>query len=476
MTATYSGDGQAGGSSATATVAVVQDPGTYQALAPVRICDTRSSQSQGLTGARAQCDGKPLGAGGTLTVQVAGAFGVPKRDVTAVALNVTAVDPSAAGYLSVFPAGSAPPVASNLNFGPGQTVSELTEVATGAGDSVSLYSSAATDAVVDLEGYVTTADPGSAGLYHALASPVRICDTRGSNPSDLVAPETQCNTDLATGGAAHLVRPGAPLPVQVTGLAGVPAAGVSAVALNVTVLGSAAPGFATVFPAAGAVPRASNVNFAAGEVVPNRVVVPVGEDGRVTVASSVPADVVVDVSGYFGGASGGDQFTPEPSPVRICDTRGSNPSGLVGAATQCNTDVAPGSPDDPLGPAASRVVSVSGLAAVPASAGAVVANVTAVGPTAPSYLTVQPVAGPTTTSDLNPAPGGAAANLVMATLSPQGAVDVYHSAGATDLLVDVEGWYSPVGTAGPGPLTLRPAARPRRSSGSAGPPTIRAGR
>ncbi len=218
----------------------------------------------------------------------------------------------------------------------------------------------------------------------------------------------------------------------------------SAALLNVTVAGATGPGFVTAYPAGAANPGSSNVNFGTGHVIANRVIVPVNPTtGQVTLLSATPTNIIVDVSGYYTAAGGtGAEFTPEPAPVRICDTRGSNPPNLVVPYTQCNLDTSPGSPSQPIGSAASLTVQVSGLGYVPTGATAVVMNLTAVRPSAPGYLTVYPQGTPPTTSDVNPPVGGVLANLVVATLTPSGTLDVFNAAGNTNMVSDVAGWYT----------------------------------
>ena len=46
------------------------------------------------------------------------------------------------------------------------------------------------------------------------------------------------------------------------------------------------------------VPNASNLNFVAGQTVPNAVVAKVGVGGKVCVFAEVPIDLLVDVNGY----------------------------------------------------------------------------------------------------------------------------------------------------------------------------------
>ena len=61
----------------------------------------------------------------TRVLEVVGRGNVPGSGVGAVALNVTAVLPSTASFLTVFPQGVSRPLASNLNFSVGQTVPNM---------------------------------------------------------------------------------------------------------------------------------------------------------------------------------------------------------------------------------------------------------------------------------------------------------------------------------------------------------------
>ena len=212
----------------------VHRPGPYSPFSPTRICDTRPGNPSGLSGPGAQCDGifnsgSTISAGGTLTLNVAGSFGIP-ADASAVVLNVTVVKPSAAGYLTVYPTAATQPTASNLNFTAGEVVPNLVEVGAGSSGQVSIYSSSRSDVVVDVEGYVdSTASGGTgAGLYNAL-SPARICDTRSGNPSGLTGGAAQCTN----GTAGERLGAGGTLSVQVTGNDTIPA-GATAAVLNVT--------------------------------------------------------------------------------------------------------------------------------------------------------------------------------------------------------------------------------------------------
>src|SRR5262249_33629943 len=102
------------------TVPVSQ--GEFTPLAPVRILDTRS----GLGGHPG-----PLVDDEVYSVQITGHGGVPASQVSAVSLNVTVTEPTAPGYLTLWPTGAGRPLISNLNFVPGETIPNAVIVGVG---------------------------------------------------------------------------------------------------------------------------------------------------------------------------------------------------------------------------------------------------------------------------------------------------------------------------------------------------------
>lgn len=113
---------------------------------PTRVADTRDG-SGGATAA-------PLAPSEVLEVQVTGRGEIPLTGVDAVTLNVTATEGESSGYLTVFPCGSAPPYASNVNHSSTE-LSAANAIITGVSDagSVCITSHAPVDVVVDLTGY-----------------------------------------------------------------------------------------------------------------------------------------------------------------------------------------------------------------------------------------------------------------------------------------------------------------------------------
>ena len=419
---------------------------TYNPLTPYRICDTRAGNPSGLSGTDAQCQGNTLGVGGMMTIQVSGtnptgttSGGVPSS-ATAVVLNVTATDTSVPSFLSVWPAGGTVPVSSSLNWSGGETVANLVTVGLSTSGQVSLYNAnGAADIVVDVEGWYDSADI-SGSAYFPLA-PYRICDTRSSNPSSLSGMNlTQCQGRTLGAGQSITISAAGTNPSG-TSSGGVPApgggSGPAAVDLTVTATDTSAPSFLTVWPAGEPQPLTSNLNFMPGETVANHVVVAVPQSGanvgQITIHNANgAADVVVDVSGYYGTGTGGVEFTTMV-PYRICDTRATAVSGLVDACT--GHVLRAGIP---------MRLQMATMGGIPSGATAVVLNVTMTDTSAPDFLTIYPDgASLPVASSLNWLPGDTVATGVTATLGADGYIDFYIPNGQADLVVDVVGWEGP---------------------------------
>ncbi|AUG79766.1 hypothetical protein CFP65_5053 [Kitasatospora sp. MMS16-BH015] len=352
----------------------------YTPITPTRVLDTRKPG----TGGRPQ----RLGPGQSVTVDVPTPFGQPDAD--AAVLNVTAVNPSQAGYLSVYPAGTDRPPTSNVNFAAGQTVPNLVTVPTGQDHQVTVYNfSGTTDVVVDVMGSYRR----SGGSGFGAVSPVRLLDTRKSAALD---------ADSSVS-------------VQVRGVGGVPD-DATAVVLNLTSTGSDAGGYLTAYANWTARPGTSNLNFTAGQTVANQVVVPIGADGKVAVYNHTGrTHVVADVFGYYG-PSGSSLFTPVV-PTRLVDTRQSSALGQ-GGVLKVDTGV-------------------------PAGATGAVLNVTDTASTVPGYLTVWADKAPKPgTSNVNFPAGKTVPNHVTTPLGANGAFDVYNFMGRSQVVADLFGYFA----------------------------------
>ncbi|WP_265863842.1 cell surface protein [Streptomyces sp. SKN60] len=371
--------------------------GSFKALTPARLMDTRSGL--GVPKGR-------VGPGGTVTLPVTGRQGIPSAGVSAVVLNVTATGPTAGSFVSVYPSGTARASASNLNFTAGQTIPNLVVVPVGADGKVAFYNkNGSVDLIADVAGYYVT--DGSGATYQPV-TPNRLMDTRSG-----------------LGVAKAKVGAGQSVDLQVTGKGGVPASGVTAVVMNVTATGPTAGSFVSVYPSGTARTSASNLNFTAGQTIPNLVVVPVGADGKVTFYNkNGSVDLIADVAGYFTMDATGSAYKPM-APTRLMDTR----SGL-------------GVPKAKVGPDGTVTLVVAGQGGIPATGvTAVVMNVTAVAPTAGSFVAVFPDGTQrTSASNLNFTAGTTIPNLVVVPVV-NGKVSFYNKNGSVDLLADVAGYY-----------------------------------
>jgi len=420
----------------------------YTPLSPYRVCDTRA-------GSGTPCSGSQIGPGQSLAVQITGtgpADGAVPPNATAAVLNVTAIQGTAGTYLTLYPYGTAPPTASNLNVPAGVNQANLAVVALSTSGQVAVYNAAGSiDVAIDVEGYFAP-PAGASGLFHPIP-PLRICDTRGGT-------RTVCSgTPLGSGQWTKVVVSGCP-----TGIAGcstsVPADGTAeAVAVNLTAVQGTQGTFLSIAPTAkdgtcpSTAPTFSNLNVSRGEILPNRVMTPLGPDSSggpdqdLCVYNSVGTiNAVLDINGWFGngGESTPGAFFYSIPPVRNCDTR---PSAAAGYTTVCSGPI--------LGPAATLTIPVAGLAGEGVPAGepgawvvAVVANVTAVGGSASGYFTLYPAGDfMPTASDLNMGPGQVVANLAVVQLDTTptdasfGCFDLYNDQGSIDAVVDVSGWF-----------------------------------
>ena len=384
-------------------------PGAYQVTAAptvaesqfvpvntVRILDTR----EGLGAPKAR-----VGAGGQVTLKVAGVGGVPANGVTAILVNVTAVDPSAGGYLAVYPDGETRPGTSTLNFSKGETLANLAVVPVVDG-KIDLVNGAAgtVDILADVSGYYTTTS--GAGSLLTTVPATRILDTR-----------------TGLGAAKAKIASKGTVKLGVLGVGGVPDGGVSAVLVNVTAIAPTANGDLQVFPDGLADPGTSTLNYVAGQTVSNQAYVKV-IDGKIDVLndSAGLTDVTVDVLGYFSAA--GSSFQPENT-VRVLDTR----NGLGGSG---ETVVAGGA----------AVLNVMNLPGVPSTVTAVVLNVTVTNVQQAGALTVYPDGStrPSAMTYSYPANGTIAGLVTVPVVD--GEVDFYNgSPGTIQVIADLAGYY-----------------------------------
>lgn len=325
-------------------------PAGYTAQTPVRVLDTRDATLGGAAG--------KLGAGRTVAVDV--------RDVlpagaTSAALTVTAVDPCAPGFLTVYDCGARPET-SNVNYVVGRDTAGLVFVPPDEHGDVCIHTYATTDVVVDVIGSF-----GGGGTRFSPVGPTRWVDTR--------------NGDALLAGIRGVRTAGQDTTVQIAGQGGVPT-DAGAAWINLTIADPTAATVLAAYPGpCSTAPTASTVNARANRSTAASAIVGLGPDGSIcvhTVAGS--SAVVVDVAGWFG-QSGALRYRAT-TPARLTDTR-------------------PGAATAPAGPTPVAVSAVSVL------------NVTAAGTSTSGWLAARPCGAGTTSSIVNTAPGENAANLTV---------------------------------------------------------------
>lgn len=405
LTATNGTNGQS--ASVTKQINVSANPGggcsstKYCPITPLRVLETRP-----LEGLRGVVTPGPVGPGQTIDVDVVSPLGKAPSDVEAVVINVTGIATNGATFITVFPAGTTRPTASNINLVGGQVKPNLVIAKVGAEGRISLYNHGGnTHMVGDVMGWLPAASD-----YNPL-EPSRVLDTR---------PEF--------GGSGPLAADGT-ITFDLKGKGGLPSSGLGSVVMNVTATAPSVGGFLTIFPGDGAAPpTASNLNFDAGETTANLVIAKVDGNGQIKIFNKFgTTHVIIDVLGFVPD---GSALHTGLIPTRVLETRpGLGPIGVPAAGK--------------VGTGAEVTLTVTGVGGVPASGvGAVVLNVTATDISAPGgFVTVYPngSARPLA-SNLNLAPGDTVPNLVIVKVGADGAVKLFNSNGATHLIADVVGF------------------------------------
>ena len=344
---------------------------------PVRVIDTRTMPGK-------------LGGGMMLTVPIAGGNGVPTNALAAV-VSVTAIEPCADTYLTVFPCGGSPPLASMVNAVTMSTVANSAVVRLGAG-SICVYSPRATDVLVDLSGWID-----ATGLHTTPVTPTRLVDTRPGEHEALAVAQQR----LVAGGL---------LTVDIGSWSG--SAGATAATVNVTASTPQGSGFISVLPgpcaAVSLPPTTSNLNVTAGRDVAASATVGLG-NGQLCIFASTATDVVVDLQALHGATGGA---TSVVDPRRIVDTRN---AVRIGSGQTLPVE----------------------LGSVPEVA---IVNLTAVNPAGSGFLTLYPCgATMPTASNLNVVRGVIVANRALVSTGATSRFCLYSSV-QTDAVIDIEGY------------------------------------
>ena len=258
-------------------------------------------------------------------------------------------------------------------------------------------------------------DPGS--LHFVPVAPCRLVDTRNA-PGPL-------------GGPALAARSTRSFPLRsACGLS----ANAKAYSLNITVVPRGPLSFISVWPGGEPQPLVSTLNAVDGRIKANAAIVSAGENGSVNVYATDLTDVIIDVNGVFvlQGTDAAVQAFYPITPCRVADTR---QTMIVQPLTNREFSVR----NQPC---------LSGAAS--SAATALVLNVTVVPKTTLGYLTLWPANQPVrpVVSTLNALTGTVVANMAIMPIGGALADFTAYVTEATDLIVDVTGYFARPGGEG----------------------------
>ncbi len=302
----------------------------FKATNPARLLDTRSANSVH--------NGK-LAHQQTINIPVLGRAGVPSSGVSAVVLNVTVTQPTANGFMAIYPSGASFPNTSSLNFSTNQTTANLVFAKPGSNGKIALrHVGGQSHAIIDVFGYFNN------NADFVVLTPSRVIDTRNGAVGPINGKITGSKD------------------IQLGGKGGVPSSGVAAVIVNLTSVDPEGPGHAVFYKAGTAKPNTSNLNYAQGQVKANTVIVPVSSAGKATLYTHAKSHYVIDIYGYVP-----TNGTYKPvNAARVHDSRNNN---------------------DPIETGTTRDLTVLGVFGVPASGvEAVFGNLTVTQPTNNGHL------------------------------------------------------------------------------------------
>ncbi len=257
------------------------------------------------------------------------------------------------------------------------------------------------------------APASGASTYHPV-NPTRLLDTRSATTS---APQIS-----ATGMASVQVEGN-----TTAGIA-IPASGVTAVVLNVTVTHTTGSGNLTAWGDGTTRPKTSNLNWTSGDTISNLVTVPLSGDGYVDFYATSATDVIADVQGYYTNDASGAEYVTH-APQRLLDTRSATG---VSTTTPINYGVVN--------------VPIRGVANIPQTATAVVLNITATGTTGAGFISAYP-SGTTApnVSNINWSKSGTTLpGLAIVPIGSNGAISL-EVHGNSQVIADVFGYFDPTG-------------------------------
>lgn len=348
---------------------------------------------------------------GWRTIQVTGKNGVPNDgSVGAVSVVATAASISNQGILYGRPNADARSTLMGIYGGDDkQNTSFSAVLAVNSDGTIQVQAETSIRLILDVQGYYTASDDGTAAGGFVPLNGTRIADTR----SGLGFPQQ-------TIGAGERVD------LQVSGRGGIPKGASGAIINMIAVNRTASVGYLTPY-ATGDTRPSNSFNYAGNVPTSMQAQVKLSADGKISIYNgSSTTDLVVDTQGYFTAAGkGGAVFTPGAG--RAYDTRSTG-----------NTV---------MGKNETRSIQIAGKAGVPvmgSGVAAVVLSLTSLKSTAGAgYATVwaDGTSKPNTTS-INFDETTIRTNTITVPLGANGKIAINSVADPTNYVFDVQGWYS----------------------------------
>ncbi|MCC6393904.1 MAG: hypothetical protein IT167_25120 [Bryobacterales bacterium] len=394
-------------------------PLRFVSLPPCRVMETRPVYNfEGRTGAF----GPPFLAAGevrTMNLPVSTVCQIPAT-ARAYVLNVTLVPRGGVNYVTVWPAGDTRPSYYSVRSPDGNIVANSAIVKAGVSGGISVYTTDATDAIIDIAGYFTD-DPNVPALVYYPLTPCRVIDTRIDyrTPPGPFGPPS-----MGVRETRHFRFPSTPycqIPI-----------GAAAYSMTVTAVPQGPLQYLTAWPTGGPQPNVSSLNSPAGRTLANSVIIPANMDGSVDVFTYNQTDFLVDINGYFAADDGktGLYYFPVTQCRAVDTTNAAYVTGYGGPMFADDTTRSFAVPTSPY------------CTGIPATAKGYALNVTAVPNGSPMpFLTVYPTGkSRPNASILNAFEGQTVSNSVVVPAGSNGAVDVY-AYRKTHVVVEVSGYF-----------------------------------
>ena len=390
---------------------------------PVRLLETRAGSS-GCT-----ATGAPIQGGVPRTQNGRGycaGITIPSN-AQAIVGNFTVINSgNSSGYGTLYPAGAATPLASNVNYKPFSVNGNSFITALNASGQFNIFTLTTVDVVIDITGYF--APPGAGGLYyHALSKPIRLLETRpGQTGCDTPGTPIQARSSYTK--SVRVSCDGITIPAAARAITG-----------NFAVVNQAnSGGFGIVYPAGTSIPQTSNVNYEPFGVTSNSFVTGLNSSGQFSLYVYSTVHAVIDVTGYFSteavDANGvGLLYQPLQTPMRLLETR----AGFQG----CDT---PGQPIQTQIPRTENARLSCGGQTIPGTALALSGNFTVVNQL-PNYGfgTLYPTGSNVpVVANINYVPNEVRGNSFIMGISGTGQFNVY-TFSTTHAVIDITGYFMP---------------------------------